>query len=329
MPDPLTLSVVIIARNEEQRIGDCLASVCGLAGDIVVVDACSTDRTASIAAAAGARVLTRSWSGFSDQKNFGNDLARYDWVLSLDADERVSPELADQLRLLWARGATCDAYEIPFQNYFGATRVRFGAWNPESHVRLFDRRKLRWNSDEVHEGLRAAEGARFGFIEGCIRHCTVASRAQLATKTERYSRLFAEKLRRQQRHPAWWKVWLNPLFRFGRDYVFRGGFLDGRVGVVIAWESARYTHLKYYLALPQPVHFTVRWSPAWLTVATAMIIATAMVITNGRLDHSGESADVATSVLTSDATWPHADDGFDNNSLAPGRRLSIDDEVVL
>lgn len=330
MPAPLTFSVVIIAHNEEKRIGDCLASVGGLTDDIIVVDAGSTDGTASIAAAHGAQVVTRFWSGFSDQKNFGNGLARHDWILSLDADERVSPELAGSLRLLWERGPTCDAYEIRFRNYFGASLVRFGAWNPESHVRLFDRRKLRWNSDEVHEGLRAVEGARFGAIKGCIHHYTVESRAQLASKTERYSMLFAEKLGRQRRRPSWWKVWLNPLFRFVRDYFFRGGFLDGQVGVFIAWESARYTHLKYGLALPPPVRDSgPRWSPTWFTVATAMIIAVAMALTHERRNHGSESTDGATALLTNEVAWPHTDDGFDNNSLAPERRLSIDDEVVL
>lgn len=247
---PLQLSVVIITLNEVKRIGDCLDSVRDLADDVVVIDAHSRDATQAVCAGRGARVFERAWSGYSAQKNFGNARARHDWVLSLDADERVSPELAAALRAEFARGPCDDAYSIRFENYFGRQRIRFGAWNPEYHVRLFDRRLLAWNEDDVHESLCSAVAVRPGRLRGCIRHLTVDSRAQLAAKTDRYSALFAAKVRRRARPPGLSKVWLNPMWRFVRDYAVRLGAFDGAAGAAIAWESARYTHLKYARALP-------------------------------------------------------------------------------
>jgi len=244
-----------------------------LTDDVVVIDANSRDGTAELCQARGARVFQRNWTSYSEQKNFGNAEARHDWILSLDADERVSPELAASLRRVFARGElACDAYTMRFENYFGPRRVRFGAWNPEWHVRLFDRRKCDWNTEEVHEGLRGVEGCEVGRLQGCIRHLTVASREELAAKTERYSELFAAKLRRRGRTPSWAKIWLNPVWRFGRDLLLRLGALDGAAGWTIAWEAARYTHLKYWRALPD----ASRSRPAeWLVsgATTAMLAA--------------------------------------------------------
>lgn len=323
MPDStyLPLTVVIIARNEELRLGDCLRSVAALTDDIVVVDALSSDRTVDVARAGGARVLTRGWTGFSDQKNFGQEAARHDWILSLDADERVTPALIEAMRSAFAAGPACDAYAIRFYSHFAGVRVRFGAWNPEYHVRLFDRRRFRWGCAEVHEGLEAEPGARMGRLDGAILHFTVDSRDQLATKTDRYSALFAEKLRRQGRRPRWAKVWLNPPWRFVRDYLIRGGLLDGRVGWVIAWEAARYTHLKYRRALPPGGGRTTRWA---MPLAAAAAVAVALFLGAGRERPGTISAEdhLAEAIV-------HTDDGFDNRASLILRRLAIDDDVVL
>ena len=326
MPIHLPLSVVIISLNEEERIGSCLASVRGLTNDVVLVDAESTDRTAEIASGFGARVFTRAWKGYSAQKNHGNDTAIHDWILSLDADEQVTPELAASIRAEFARGPRFDAYDLRFQNYFGGVRVRFGSWNPESHVRLFDRRKFEWNCDEVHEGLGELETTRVGTLRGRIRHDTVASHAQLAAKTQRYSALFADKLRRQRRHPAWWKVWLNPGFRFVRDYFFRAGMFDGRAGFAIAWEAARYTYLKYALALPEP---GVRAETPWwrATTVTAMVALIATLSIGGRRETSERFAGANHATLTLLASL-EVDDGFDNNPMVPSNRGVDDDEVL-
>ena len=239
------LSVVIIARNEERRIGDCIDSVRSLTDDIVVVDSGSTDRTCEVAESHGARVVYHAWEGYSEQKNFGNGLAKHDWIFSLDADERVSVKLADSFRRELTAGPSCDAYRFRFKNFFVGKPVRFGAWNPESHVRLFDRRKFSWNSDDVHEGLQGAADCRVGNLEGVVLHFTIEERAQLAKKTELYASLFAQKVRQRKKSVSWAKIWLNPAWRFFRDYIVRLGLLDGAAGWKIAFEAARYTHLKY------------------------------------------------------------------------------------
>ncbi len=251
-------------------MGDCIDSVRGLTDDIVVVDAGSHDQTRAICRAKGARVFERRWTGFSDQKNFGNSQARHEWILSLDADERVTPELAASIRREFAHGPpNRDAYSIRFRNYYGGQPVRFGAWNPEWHIRLFDRRQCDWNTDEVHEGLRGLEDCTSGRLHGCIRHLPVSSREELAAKTRRYSELFAEKLRRKGRIPGWSKVWLNPVWRFSRDFFLRLGILDGGAGWAIAWEAAHYTHLKYWRALPaRPLRRPIEWLAPGAAAAT-------------------------------------------------------------
>ncbi len=273
------LTAVVIALNEERRIGGCIASIRDLTDDIVVVDAHSSDRTAEIAAAHGARVFLRRWRGYSDQKNFGNAQARYDWILSLDADERVSSELGASLREAFARGPEHDVYDIAFENYFGTRRIRFGAWNPESHARLFDRRLFCWNTSAVHEGLCGPAVLRRGRLAGAMLHFTVDSRAQLAAKTESYADLFAAKLRQSGRAVGWSKVWLNPAWRFFRDYIVRLGVLDGRLGIFIAWEAARYTHLKYRAA--ERASSTGRLAN-WLALgATAAMLALVLTRSTG------------------------------------------------
>ena len=243
-------------------MGECLASVEELTDDVVVVDAGSQDGTKEQCRERGARVYERGWRGFSEQKNFGNAMAKYDWILSLDADERVTPELGLSIRREWTRGrGSADAYKIRFANYFGEKRIRFGAWNPEWHVRLFDRRKTSWNTDEVHESLRDLKKIRCGQLAGKIQHLTVSGRKELEAKTVRYSGLFQQKLRRLGLTPPWTKVWLNPAWRFIRDFFLRLGALDGGAGWLIALESARYTHLKYRGA--QPVGVPRRGALGW------------------------------------------------------------------
>ncbi|MBI5768838.1 MAG: glycosyltransferase family 2 protein [Verrucomicrobia bacterium] len=272
-PTPLLpLSVVIIAHNEERRIGDCLESVRDLTGDIVVVDGGSRDGTVEVCQERGARVFVRAWRGYADQKNFGNGQARHEWILSLDADERVTPGLAAAIRRAFGSGEPgCAAYSIRFESYFGVRRVRFGAWNPEWHARLFDRRVCDWNADEVHEGLRGLEGCSIGRLEGRVRHLTVATRRELTAKSDRYAALFASKLQRQRRRPHWTKIWFNPAWRFCRDYFLRAGVLDGTAGLAIAWEAARYTHLKYRGALDPCQARRAAWSAG--SIATAACAA--------------------------------------------------------
>ena len=330
----MSLSVVIIALNEEQRIGDCLDSVRELTDDVVVVDAHSRDRTVEICVTRGARVFRRAWVGYSDQKNFGNAQARYDWILSLDADERVSPELARRLRAEFSGTPSRDVFSIRFENYFGARKVRFGAWNPEWHPRVFDRRKICWNGGEVHEGLCACEDAQHGRLRGAIRHLTVKSHAELAKKSEHYAALFSAQLRRAGRRPNPLKIWLNPAWRFVRDYVIRFGCLDGVAGALIAWEGARYTHLKYAGAYEprERMRLLTQWTTAGAAMLMLSLVTLNLPLNSRTAAGVGHVSQAAASVSPDDASrfaplvWTGDDD--DNSDMDPYSADDDDDILV-
>ncbi|MFN8353988.1 MAG: glycosyltransferase family 2 protein [Spirosomataceae bacterium] len=245
MPNPTPLSAVVITFNEAANIAACLDSLRQVTDDIVVMDSFSTDQTASICQQKGVRFYQRAWEGYSAQKNAGNALAQHDWILSLDADERLSAELAAAIRATFSQPLQADAFDLRFQTHFGGKAIRFGGWNPEWHIRLFNKQKIGWNTDAVHEGLTIQPSHRVQQLKGYVLHFTVDTPAQFVAKTERYSSLFAERAMHQGKKTNWVKLWLSPVFRFVSEYFFKLGFLDGQEGLLIAKENARYTYLKY------------------------------------------------------------------------------------
>jgi len=241
----LPLSAVIITVNQEKKIRATIEALKILTTDIVVVDSGSTDRTRAVAQSLGARVYERAWAGYSDQKNFGNSQAQHDWILSVDDDEVVSPALAQSIREVFTNTPQADAYHLPFRTIFCGKMIRFGGWNPESHIRLFNKNLIQWNTDAVHEGLTIKPQYRVDKLTGFVLHYTVDTPQQFAKKTDRYSTLFAEKGTKIGKKASFVKIYLSPAFRFLREYIFKLGFLDGRYGFFIAQENARYTYLKY------------------------------------------------------------------------------------
>jgi len=315
------ISVVIIAKNEARRISDCIDSVRNLTDDIVVVDSGSSDRTCEIAAAKGARVYFHCWEGFSQQKNFGNSLARHDWILSLDADERVSPKLAESIRNEFAASPSCDAYTFHFRSYFEGKPINFGAWGHDFHTRLFDRRKFSWNSDDVHEGLNASSPARTGRLSGLILHFTIEHRSQLMAKNEFYTTLFADKARRSRKRVSWHKAWLNPLWRFFRDYIIQLGILDGSAGWIIAREGMRYTYLKYSKIAQATGGYR---QPNWLSLsATTAVFAFCCVV----FIHNHNSAPKRLAIPFEQASAQLAsydDDNYEDGGVV----LPVDDDGI-
>jgi glycosyltransferase involved in cell wall biosynthesis len=248
MSDP-TLSVVVITRNEAHRIARCLDSV-PFADERIVVDSGSTDGTVEIARRAGAHVLsTGDWPGFGPQKNRALSQASGRWVLSLDADEQASPELAGAIRALLeadARGEPlADAWWITRESRWCGRPVRFGDWRNDRVLRLFRRGHARFSDDIVHERL-LCDGATAS-LSGVLLHDSVDSPEDAREKSERYARLGAQRLRERGRgglgpaivHGGW---------AFVRGYLLRLGLLDGRAGLAIAWMNARATFLRYRLA---------------------------------------------------------------------------------
>ena len=237
----MPLSVVLITRNAAAQLPDCLASV-AFADEVVVVDSGSSDGTADLAAHYGARVVQKEWLGFGRQKQFAVEQAVHDWVLCLDADERVSPELAASLvRALAAPAAP--VYRMARRNRFLGRWLRHGEGYPDWSLRLFDRRQARWSDDAVHEKvLHAASPAT---LSGDLLHESAEDLGRYLDKQNRYSTLAAEELHRQGRRAGVAELALSPLVRFVKFYFFRLGCLDGMPGLAHISVGCMNSFLKY------------------------------------------------------------------------------------
>ncbi|HUR59690.1 MAG TPA: glycosyltransferase family 2 protein [Opitutaceae bacterium] len=236
----MPLSVIIVAKNEAQNLPRCLASVQGWVAEIVVVLNDTTDASESIAREAGARVHHLPWRGFRDSKNAALDLAALDWILSLDADEEISPALRADITRFFAR-TDREQYagaRFPRKVWFIDRWITHGDWYPDLSCRLFHRRRARWGGDEfVHEKIDCA-GGRVATLRGDLHHYSFPTIASHVAKINPFADLF---LRQQQARGERFSVLaavFRPKWRFFRAYVLRRGFLDGYPGFYIAWATA-------------------------------------------------------------------------------------------
>jgi glycosyltransferase involved in cell wall biosynthesis len=237
------LSACIIAGNEEDRIGACLDSV-AWCDEILVVDSHSRDRTREIAAARGARVIERDWPGYRAQKEFAVRAARCDWVLCLDADERVSPALAREIERLRAEGfAGAAGFRMPRLSEYLGRRIRAGSWYPDLQLRLFDRRRGRWAGRDVHE--RVVLLGPCGRLCGELLHHPYRDLDDHLRRIRRYAGLAAEALRAEGRRAGPLDLALRPPWRFLRFYLLAGGWRAGWRGLLLASLGAHYVRLKY------------------------------------------------------------------------------------
>jgi glycosyltransferase involved in cell wall biosynthesis len=223
---PLTLSVVVITRDAGTELAECLDSA-GFAAEIIIVDSGSVDNTVEIARSRGARVIEHAWLGFGPQKNFAVAQASHDWILSLDADERVTPALADGIRAVLA-APRFNAYMMPRRNRFLGRWLQHGEGYPDWNLRLFHRRHARWSGDAVHEHV-LADGP-VGRLAGDLLHASAESLDAYLAKQNRYTTLQAEALYARGERSSTLRLVLSPLVRFIRFYVLRAGFLDGVAG---------------------------------------------------------------------------------------------------
>jgi len=239
------LSCCIIAMDEEDRIVDCLASV-AFCDEIVLVDSHSSDRTRELAAARGARVIERDWPGHVAQKEFAVRAATHDWVLCVDADERVTSELRGEIEALRERGFPGHrAWRFPrLANYLG-TWVRHGTWYPDLQLRLFDRRAGKWGGHDPHDRVELAPGASTGRLAGDLLHLPYRSFADHLDTIEQYTTIMAKGLRARGRRTGPLDLVVRPWVRFARFYFLQRGFLLGRKGLILAYLAAHYVRLKY------------------------------------------------------------------------------------
>lgn len=224
-----SLSVVIIAKNEASVVAECLDSVAGLADEIVVLDSGSTDDTREICVGHGARVIETDWPGFGLQKQRAVQAAGNDWVLCLDADERVTPELSASIKAA-LDGPAFSAYRFARRNRFLGRYLRHGEGYPDWSLRLFDRRVAQWSSDVVHE--KVVYAGPVGQLEGDLLHDSAETLEGYLAKQNRYTSLAADAADLRRRPVSAVRMALSPLVRFVKFYLLRGGFRDGLPGLV-------------------------------------------------------------------------------------------------
>jgi glycosyltransferase involved in cell wall biosynthesis len=242
MPD--TLSVATVTLNEEANLGRTLASV-RWADEIVVVDSGSTDRTCDIAREYGARVIVEPWRGYTAQKNYALELCKKDWILSLDADEEVSPELADEIRGVLSGPRSLDGYSMPRKNLFLGRWMRHGGFYPDPKLRLFRRGIAFSTGRDPHDRFEMKESNRVGELKGALIHHTYPTLTLYLEHMNRYSSVWNRVPGVVPQEFSVNAIVLRPLATFIYNYFFRLGFLDGREGLLLHMYHAGYVSWKY------------------------------------------------------------------------------------
>lgn len=245
--DQIRVSATIITRNEAAHVGDCIRSLT-FADEIVVVDSCSTDATVQIARELGAVVIEQEFLGHVRQKQLAVDRASHDWIFSIDADERVSPDLASDVRAALAGLRGLDSggtagFLVPRHTFYLGRFIDHGGWWPEWRLRLFDRRVAKWGGTDPHDHvLTSGRTARLG---GELVHFNYRDLSHHVEKIDAYSSIIADRRTTAGERASVWKLVSRPPLRFMKMYALRGGFKDGVRGFIVAWMGAFYVFMKY------------------------------------------------------------------------------------
>jgi glycosyltransferase involved in cell wall biosynthesis len=234
--------VCIVAMDEEDNIAECLASA-DFADERIVVDSHSKDATRERAAAAGARVIERDWPGHVEQKNFAIDQAAHDWVLCLDADERVTPELRASVLAALERADPADGYEMARRTWYLGRWIRRGGWYPDAKLRLFRRSRGRWGGVNPHDRVKV-EG-RVERLDGDLLHYSYRSISDHLRTIDSFTTIAAKEKFAKGRRANAIDLTLRPFGKFLRMYVAKLGLLEGAPGFVVAVMGAYYVFLKY------------------------------------------------------------------------------------
>lgn len=240
--NPPRISLFIIARNEAARIGACMESAKGVVSEVVVIDGNSTDNTAQLCKEMGAQVFTRTFDGFANQKNFALSKVTGEWALNLDADERLSPTLKEEI-LRAVQNPQIAGYYLPFCNYFLGKKMRFSGLNKEKHLRLVRTQKSHYVGGLVHEGLEV-DGA-LDTLKNPVNHFSYDTIEAYFTKFNTYTSLAARQLHQNGRRFSLLRVVFTLPFEFIKRYVLKLGFLDGIRGLFWASFSTYYVYVKY------------------------------------------------------------------------------------
>lgn len=236
------LTVTVITLNEAANIEACLASV-KWADELLVVDSHSTDDTVTRAKTAGARVIVRDWPGYAAQKNFAAGEAAHDWILSVDADERVTPDLAEEIRNLLSGSPEPPGFRIPRMTWHLGRWIRTTDWYPDYQLRLYDRRRARWKAKRVHESVEA--DGQPGQLAHDLKHLAYRDISHHYQTMDRYTTLAADEMFDNGRRATFTDLTVHPWAAFVRNYVLRRGFRDGRAGFIISVMNAYYVFMKF------------------------------------------------------------------------------------
>ena len=236
------VSACLITLNEEENLPRALASLAGIADEIVVVDSGSTDRTEEIARQYGAAFFSRMWTNYADQKNFAAECATNDWILSMDADEELSSPLHTSLWAWKKHPPECTVYEMARRTWYLGAWIRHSGWYPDFQRRLY-RRDVAEFSGIIHESLRF--DGKLGRLGGDLLHYTVRSFDEHEANVERYTTLAAQQMFAQGKRNWRGALWFATPWSWFQNFVLRGGFLDGYRGALIAQMAARSVRLKY------------------------------------------------------------------------------------
>jgi glycosyltransferase involved in cell wall biosynthesis len=230
------ISAVIISYNEQEKIESCLCSLSSVADQIIVVDSFSTDDTLEICRRHADKIVQRPWTGYRDQKQFAVSLADHDWVLSIDADERLAEELAAELRAWKDSTPRANGYFLPRRTFFLGRWIRYTTWYPDWQMRLFRKSKGNWEGGRVHESFRVQ--GRTGKMKAPLEHFTYSSLSEYATQLERFSSLKAADQYEAGQRAGLLKLVCQPPAIFFKNYLLRLGFLDGVPGFAVSALSA-------------------------------------------------------------------------------------------
>ena len=243
-PKSLTLiSIVIICFNEEANIIPCIESCLALSNDIIVVDSHSTDNTIILAESLKAKVHLKKWEGYGQAKNYGAQLCKNEWVLSIDADERLTVETIDFL--MNNKLESSRIYGINRINFIGSKKIRYGEWYPDFKPRLYNKLTAKWSESAVHERLLFDDNLKLTKVPGKLLHYSFSDKIELEKTLEKYAQLAAYELHTKGTRVSAYHLYLKPAFRFVRSYFLKLGFLDGASGWTIAMANAKAVKKRY------------------------------------------------------------------------------------
>ncbi|WP_044346480.1 glycosyltransferase family 2 protein [Dethiosulfatarculus sandiegensis] len=238
------LSAALICRNEEENLPAWLESVSAFADEVVAVDSGSTDNSLAVLKEAGAKVRSRDWTGYADQRNAAMDMCTGDWIVFLDADELVDPELAASLNSLKQdKTGEYAGYELAFKVFFFGRFLRHGGFFPEHHLRLFQRGKGGWAKRQVHERLEVQ--GKVGRLPGYVEHYSYDTVGEYISRMQTYSEQAARQMHLSGKKTTPLDAWFHGFWSFFNRYLLRGGFLDGFQGYLAARMESLYTLTKY------------------------------------------------------------------------------------